>query len=148
MDEFELTITVDRPVEDVWAFFQDYGRYSEWNPGVAEVRQTSPGEMNVGGTFVFVGRFLGRKFESNAECTAYVLNQRLATKTTSGPFLLEIDTGFEAIDGGTRVKTLYRGDNRGFVKLAEPVALRVARKHFEAANENLKALLEAEAVPA
>jgi carbon monoxide dehydrogenase subunit G len=148
MNEFDLSITIGRPIDEVWAFFQDWARYSEWNPGVTEVRQTSPGQMDVGGTFVFVGKFLGRTFESNAVCTAYVPNERLATRTTSGPFLLEIDTRLEPADGGTRVTSSYRGENHGFVKLAEPVAIRVARKHFESANENLKALLEAEVVPA
>lgn len=148
MNEFQLTITVERPVEAVWAYFQDFSRYSEWNPQVSEARQTSPGPMDVGGTLMFVGKLLGRSYEAHAECTAFVPNQRFTTKTTSAPFHLEIDSIFETVDGGTRITSTYRGENRGFMKFAEPVAIRVARKQFEAANENLKALLEAETVTA
>jgi uncharacterized protein YndB with AHSA1/START domain len=148
MNGFEITITIDRPVEDVWAYFQDFARYPEWNPGLAEARQTSPGSMDVGGTLAFVGKILGRNYESNAQCTAYVAGERFGTRTTSGPFLLETDTILEPMDGGTRMTSSYRGENHGFMKLAEPVAIRVARKQFEAANENLKALLEVEPVPA
>jgi uncharacterized protein YndB with AHSA1/START domain len=148
MNGFEITITIDRPVEHVWAYFQDFGRYPEWNPGMAEARQTSPGPMDVGGTLAFVGKILGRSYESNVECTAYVSRTRFGTRTTSGPFLLETDTTLEPIGTGTKMTSSYRGENHGFMKLAEPVAIRVARKQFEAANENLKALLEAEPVPA
>ena len=148
MNEFQLTITVERPVEAVWAYFQDFSRYPEWNPQVSEARQTSPGPMAVGGTLMFAGRMLGRGYEAHAECTAYVPNERFTTRTISAPFHLEIDSTFEPVGGGTRITTTYRGENRGFMKFAEPVAIRVARKQFEAANENLKALLEAEPVPA
>jgi Polyketide cyclase / dehydrase and lipid transport len=139
MNEFELEITIDRPVDAVWSYFQDFSK---------EVRQTSAGPIGVGATLVFVGKLLGRNYESHSECTAYVPNERFATRTTSGPFLLEVDSRLEAVDGGTRMTSTYRGENHGFMKLAEPVAIRVARKQFEAANENLKALLEAEPVPA
>jgi carbon monoxide dehydrogenase subunit G len=148
MNEFQLTTTVERPVEAVWAFLQDFSGYSEWNPGVSEARQTSAGPMDVGGTLMFVGKLLGRSYESHAECTAHTPNEQFATKTTSAPFHLEIDNRLERVDGGTRLTSTYRGENRGFMKFAEPVAIRVVRKQFEAANENLKALLEAETVPA
>jgi hypothetical protein len=35
-----------------------------------------------------------------------------------------------------------------FFKLAEPVIVRLTKKHFETAAENLKALLEADTTPA
>jgi uncharacterized protein YndB with AHSA1/START domain len=148
MNEFELTVTIERPVEAVWTYFQDFSNYPDWNPGVSETRQTSAGPMDVGGTLAFVGRILGRSYETHAECTAYIVNERFATRTTAGPFHLEVDTRLEPVEGGTRMTSTYRGENRGFMKLAEPVAIRVARKQFEAANENLKALLEAEPVRA
>lgn len=148
MNEFELAITIARPTEAVWAYFQDFAKYPDWNPGMSEARQTSSGPMDVGGTLAFAGKTLGRSYESQAECTAFIPHERFAIRTTSGPFLLETDTRFEAIDGTTRMTSIYRGESHGFMKLAEPVVVRVARKQFEAANENLKALLEAEPVTA
>ncbi len=144
MNEFELSVTIDRPVEDVWAFMQDYSRYPEWTPGLAEARPMSDGPMDVGGELMFTGKFLGRSYENQAECTAFERNSRWVTRTKSGPFYIEYDTRFEPVDGGTRVTTTYRGESRGFFKLAEPAMVRVFRKQCEAANENMKALLEAE----
>ena len=43
---------------------------------------------------------------------------------------------------GTQVTSLYRGESRGFFKLAEPLVVRLTRKRFETAADNLRALLE------
>jgi hypothetical protein len=55
-----------------------------------------------------------------------------------------VETTLEPVDGGTRVTSVYRGESRGYFKLAEPVITRLTRKQFETAAENMKALLEAE----
>jgi len=60
----------------------------------------------------------------------------------SGPFLLEIESTLEAVDGGTKLTNRYRGESQGFFKLAEPVVIRLTRRQFEAACENFKELLE------
>jgi hypothetical protein len=95
---------------------------------------------------VYVGRFLGRSFESSSQYVEYVPNERFATKTTSGPFHLEIRNDFEVVDGGTRLTSVYKGESRGFFKLAEPAVVRLARRQFETATENFKELLEADAL--
>jgi hypothetical protein len=39
-----------------------------------------------------------------------------------------------------------QGESRGFFRLAEPLVVRLAKRQFETAGENLKALLEEHAV--
>jgi hypothetical protein len=46
------------------------------------------------------------------------------------------------VPAGTQVTSLYRGESRGFFKLAEPLVVRLTRKHFETAADNLRAFLE------
>ena len=74
MNEFELTITNERPVEAVWAYFQDLSKYPEGNPGMSDEGRArrAPGPMAVGGTLMFVGKPLGRSYESHTQCTAYL----------------------------------------------------------------------------
>jgi uncharacterized protein YndB with AHSA1/START domain len=147
MNEFEIVTVIDQPVDKVFAFLVDPSKIADWTPGVTEARQTSDGPLRVGTSVQFTGKFLGRGFESLSECTEYVPNQKFASKTTSGPIHLEVDYTLEPVDGGTRLVTVYRGESRGFFKLAEPVIVRLTKKHFETAQENLKALLEADAAP-
>jgi uncharacterized protein YndB with AHSA1/START domain len=147
MNEFEIEVVIDRPVEDVFAALVDVERSPDWNPGVTEVRRTSDGPVEVGSTIVYVGRFLGRNFESPSTCTEYVAGKTFTSRSASGPFDLEVANSLESLDGGTKLTTTYRGESKGFFKLAEPVVVRLAKKQFETATENLKALLEADALP-
>jgi uncharacterized protein YndB with AHSA1/START domain len=146
VNEFEIVTVINRPPEDVFGALQDFEKAPLWNPGVTEVRQTSAGPLGVGATIVYVGRFLGRSYESPSVYAEYVANERFASKTTSGPFHLEVENTLDPVEGGTRLTARYRGESRGFFKLAEPVVVRLTKKHFETASENLKALLEADAL--
>jgi uncharacterized protein YndB with AHSA1/START domain len=147
MNEFEIVVVIDRPAEDVFAALVDVDRAADWNPGVTEVRRTSDGPVEVGTTIVYVGRFLGRNFESPSKCTEYVAGKKFTSKSASGPFDLEVTNHLEPVDGATKLTTVYRGESKGFFRLAEPVVVRLAKKQFETATENLKALLEAGALP-
>jgi len=146
MEQFEIVTVINRPVEDVFTALQDFDKAPQWNPGLTEVRQTSDGPLGVGSTVVYIGRFLGRGYESPSTYTEYVADRRLTSTTTSGPFHLEVENTLDPLDGATRLTAVYRGESRGFFKLAEPVVVRLTRKHFETATENLKALLEADAL--
>ena len=144
MNEFAIVTVIDRPPDQVFPFLVDVDKAADWNPQVIEARKTSDGPFGVGTTVLYVGRFLGRRFESLAECTEYIPNERFSSKTISAPFHLEIENTLSSVEGGTKLATIYRGESRGFFKLAEPVIVRLTKKQFETATETLKALLEAE----
>jgi uncharacterized protein YndB with AHSA1/START domain len=142
MNEFTIVTMVGRPVDEVFAAITDLAQTPVWTPGLSEVRQTSDGPLAPGATIVFIGTFLGRSYESPAVCTALTENTLFATKTTTAPFYLEVETALEPTADGTRITSIYRGESHGFVKLAEPLVVRLARKQFESAYENLRTLLE------
>lgn len=142
MDEFTIITLIGRPVDEVFAVITDLAQTPVWTPGLSEVRQTSDGALAVGATIVYTGTFFGRSFHSPAVCTGLAENKLFATKTTTAPFYLEVETTLEPTPDGTRVTSVYRGESRGFVKLAEPLVARMGRKQFETAHENLRILLE------
>jgi uncharacterized protein YndB with AHSA1/START domain len=146
MNEFQIVRVIDRPADDVFAALVNLERVPDWNSSVIEVRRTDDGPLTVGSTLVYVGKFLGRKFESDAQVTEFVSNEKFSSKSVSGPFYLEIDNALETCDGGTRITSDYRGESRGFFKLAEPVMVRLSKNLFETSTDNLKALLEARAL--
>ena len=146
MNEFEITIVIERPVDDVFAVITDVSKTPAWTPGLTEVRRGGDGPLQVGEALTFVGSFLGRNYESVAACTELVAGERYGTKTSSGPFHLEIDSRLEPVANGTRLATVYRGESHGFFKIAESIVTRLARKQFETAAVNLKALMEEKAL--
>ena len=47
MARFETSVTIDRPVEEVWKFITDLSNMPKWS-NILESKQTSPGPMGVG----------------------------------------------------------------------------------------------------
>ena len=142
MNEFSTVTLIGRPVEDVFAALTDITRTPMWTPGLSEARQASQGPLESGATLVYTGTFLGLAHQSTVVCTDLAANKRFATRTTAGPFDLEVDITLEPSPGGTRVLNTCRGESRGFYKLAEPLVVRLTKKQTEAAYDNLRTLLE------
>jgi uncharacterized protein YndB with AHSA1/START domain len=142
MDQFTIVTVIGRPVEDVFAAMVDTDRMPLWTPGLSEVRITGDGPLAAGSTLVCRVTFLGRSFESQVVCTNLTENKNFATKSTAGPIYLETDAVLEPVAEGTRMTVTYRGESRGFFKLAEPLVVRQSKRYWETAAENLRALLE------
>ena len=107
------------PVEAVFAVIRDMSRTAVWTPGLTEGRQTSEGPLEPGATLVYRGEFLGRSYETPAVFTAFSENKQFATKSTAGPFYIEIDTTMEPVAAGTPGDQLLPGP--------EPRLLQVGR---------------------
>jgi Polyketide cyclase / dehydrase and lipid transport len=99
MISFDLDVTINRPVETVFAFATDPVTFPEWQPAVVESRQTSPGPMGVGTTGMNARKVMGQRVESTFEVASYTQNQVLSVKSTSGPVAYEITSSFEPVDG-------------------------------------------------
>jgi carbon monoxide dehydrogenase subunit G len=142
MNEFEVMTVINRPVEDVFAAVRDVAKSPLWTPGLLEVQRTGEDPLEVGGTMVYVGTFLGRRYESPVTCTTLIENKQLTTTTTGGPYFLEVDQRLEPDGAGTKLTVHCKGESRGFFKLAEPLVIRLTQRQFDTGGSNLKALLE------
>lgn len=142
MNEFTITTHIGRPAGDVFAAITDVARTPAWTPGLSGARQTSQGPLRPGATLLYAGTFLGRRYTSPVVCTALTQDKRFATRTTAGPFYLEVDITLEPSAGGTQVTSTCRGESRGFFTFAEPLVVRLTRKQTETAFANLRMLLE------
>ena len=146
MNEFTIVTVIARPVNEVFASITDTERMPLWMPGMSEVPVTSDGPLEAGSTLIYRGTFLGRGLDMPVVCTGLTENKHFGTRTTGGPFYLETDAELEPVAEGTQVTTTYRGESRGFFKLAEPLVVRLSKKHWEMAAENLRTLMEGNAI--
>jgi carbon monoxide dehydrogenase subunit G len=142
MNEFTIVTVIGRPVDEVFAAIRDVQRMPLWVPGLSEVRVTSDGPLEAGSTLLSRVTFLGRSFESRMVCAGLTEDKHFATRSTAGPIYLETDAVLEPVAEGTRVTSTYRGESRGFFKLAEPLVVRLSKRYWETAAENLRTLLE------
>ena len=146
MNEFTIVTVIARSVDEVFAILTDLERMPLWVPGMTEASVTSDGPVEAGSALLYRGAFLGRGLEMPFVCTSLTENKHFGTRTTGGPFYLETDAVLEPVAGGTRVTTAYRGESRGFFKLAEPLVVRLSKKHWDTAAENLRTLMDEHAI--
>ena len=146
MAKFDISVTIKRPVEDVFAVVSNPENAPKWQSGTLEAKQTSPGPIGVGTTTRSVSTVLGRRIEFEFEVTEFEPNRKQAGRSKSGPFPVQASTTFEPIEGGTRVNQTVEAEPGGFFKLAEPLLVTMTKRQFQSNLDNLKDLMEANAL--
>src|SRR5260370_23817995 len=91
------SITINKPVEKVYAYLTNLQNQVKLNPSLTEV--TLDGQMKVGTKYTQKGTVMGRAFETNNEIVALEQNKKFAVKAIAKPpasdvtntYLLEAD---------------------------------------------------------
>ena len=119
--ELATSITIDRPVSDVFAYWADLERAPEWAAPVIERRKLTEGPVGVGTQYRAVDQFPGRKVEFTVEITAFEPN-RLMAASWHEPMEGGWEARFEESNGGTRI-TMHAEMNPsgGVMKLLFPL---------------------------
>ena len=139
----ELSVVIERPVEEVFAFATDPENDPLWQSTSLETEQTSGGPVGVGSTFRNTSKLLGCRIETAYEVTEMEPPRRQCVRIVSGPIPGSGCYLFESADGGsTRFTQIFEAEVGGFFRLAEPLVGRALRRQMEADMETLKDLLE------
>lgn len=142
MAKIEHSVVIHRPIEEVFAYVARPENTPNWQSGMLESRQTSPGPMGVGTIFTEVRQMMGRAMEQTMEVTAYEPNRQWSFKSIKATVSHEAHLTFESISGGTQVNLTSLARPNGLLKLAMPIISRQLKKEFVSDFENLKQLLE------
>src|SRR5918911_4268790 len=116
MNKIERTITIHRPVEEVFAYVSDVEHGPRYTAGQREAHRTSSGPIGVGSTFATVGTFPRRA--AAFEITEYELNRRLAWKATSGA-RATTTWGFQPSGPSTRITFTRVADPHGLFRMPQ-----------------------------
>jgi uncharacterized protein YndB with AHSA1/START domain len=138
----EGSITINRPVEEVFAFLEDIENLAKWNEQAGQAEQTSQGPMGVGTTYRGSSEFMGRKMEWTSEITEYEPNRKVAQTLDLGPAEMAMSWVLEPVEGGTKFTIISEGEMGGLAKLAGPLMDRTMKKQMESNLTRLKGLLE------
>jgi uncharacterized membrane protein len=142
MEGFELTIMINRPIEEAFGFLSNLENDIKWRSEWVETRNTSGGTLGVGATFCLTGEFLGRRVPTNYEVIEYEPNRSAAWKTVSGPLPLTFQRTFERVEGGTRFTIRYEPEVRGFFKLVMSLLAGSVKRQHEGDLHKVKELME------
>ena len=141
MIQHEVTIHLNRPVEQVFAFLMDTSKLTTWQSNLIKIEKITEGPLRMGSLFQEVRRLGRRESEIQGEITAFEPNKRFETKTLTKPQVM-VSYSFEIEDGGTRLKHKFVMLTSGLMRLLEPVIASSIKKESEADFETLKRILE------
>lgn len=143
----ELSIVINRPVEEVFAYVANPENDPAWAGPVVVSRITSEPPIGVGTTAYQEVNFMGRRAELQAEVTQYVEDRLLHLRNTGGMKGSQTRT-FEPAGDGTRFTLVMEGEVPSALRFMEGMATRAIRRQTEADLEKLKAFLEDGTPPA
>ena len=141
MIQHEVTIHINRPVEQVFRFLADAKNLRTWQSNLVENEQLTKEPMGVGTRFREVRRMGPRQSEIQIEITDFELNKRFATKTLNQPQVTVTYT-FEPEDGGTRVTNKFVMLTSEDMRLLEPSLADSIKKDTDSDFEKLRYVIE------
>jgi ribosome-associated toxin RatA of RatAB toxin-antitoxin module len=142
--KIERSVVLGSPVDDVWAFMDNLDNYPVFTPGLAEMRETTPGPRQIGSQIVWIYHFLGQQFEVTLEVTEYQPPNRFGANISAGPIQMRGTWDYAPLDArATTLRCTLEGETAGVFKLADPLVARAMERQMAASYGTLKDLLEA-----
>jgi uncharacterized protein YndB with AHSA1/START domain len=140
MIRHEVTIHLDKPVEQVFAFLTDTGKLSTWQSNLIKSEQLTEGPLRTGSRFREIRLINNKEEEIEAEITTLEPNRRLETKTVTKPQAM-VSYSLEPEQGGTRLHYKFVLETSGPMRLMEPIMASSIKKGSQADFETLKRVL-------
>jgi len=143
MAKIQMSVTIDRPVKEVWKFMADFSGAKIKDPSV-EGRYTSSGERRVGVSTELV--YPEQKL--SLRVLEFEENRKIALEFTSGPIRGSRTTfSFETVDGKTKVTRSDDVRATGLYRLFGFMITRTVMKTMTDDLMNTKRAMESEQRP-
>lgn len=144
MLEVSHSITVDRPVSDVFAYLDEPANHVEITPSLATVSNVEPLE-NGGKRVDHTYKMAGISLDGELEQTTHVPNERMVFEMR-GDLSGKIEIAFSEVHDGTEVTYSASYDVPGnvFATVAKPFVKRYNERELRLTLENLQTQLENE----
>lgn len=142
MTSFETSVVIVSPVETVFAYITNINNNANWQKILVHAATTNGDILDVGATYSYTVRFMGKTIETEAVVTAFERNRLFSAKSLRGPVMGEFHLTFEPAAAGTALTTRCRAE-LGFFRFIGPLAIRFAKEQYRRDLNALKAILEA-----
>ena len=144
MAKLESTVTIARPVEEVFRFFLDLDKNApKTDPNVDSVVKTPEGPTGPGTTFHFRQKALGKMRETTTIFISLEPNRKIEMEARLGPLRPKGAITFDQTNRGTTVSVRLNPNPVGALKLLSPVFARIGQKIWAERLARIKAALEA-----
>ncbi len=141
MIEFDTSVRIDRPSEEVFEYVSNAENFPAWNSAVQSVRRTS-GEGDVGSTYLMERDLPNGRAENELEILTRSAPTEFDLRTTSGPTPFTYRYRFTSEDGVTEVRLAAEVELGGVAGALGPLASRAVKRGVDANFATLKGILE------
>jgi uncharacterized protein YndB with AHSA1/START domain len=138
-----MTVTIARPVEDVFAVLSDVTKVPAWSSNTIEETLLTPGPLRKGSRRrAVIKGFAGRTMQNEAEMVDFEPNRRMVIKVLDAPVPADIVIEFTPVEGGTRLDWTGIVSPTGILAPTASLMAWFYRLVFEKDLRNLKALMD------
>ena len=144
MPQASYSVTINRPVDEVFAFVTDGEQCKRWRPGVMDiVKATGEAHGGVGTRYLQgVKGPLGRRIRADYEITVYEPNKLIEFQTVAGPARPHGRYEFAATNGGTNLTFSLDAELTGIRRMLMAGAVQRTMDGEVRTLDNLKQVLE------
>jgi uncharacterized protein YndB with AHSA1/START domain len=144
MAEFQASVTIKRPREEVFRYLVDPNSQTVWNSGLQEFIADWTGEPKVGDRARGTVKVAGRQIHWETETTEIEPPARVVYRSVEAPFPFTLQWNLLDRDGDTEVQHNGSTGTMGgfFGKLADPLVALMYQRDMNSNLSNLKAVLE------
>jgi uncharacterized protein YndB with AHSA1/START domain len=139
---FETSVRIDRPVDEVFDYVSDPTSFPRWNSAVQEVRLTSAGADGVGATYLMERDLPGGRAENVLEVVEVNRPTLFVIRTTSGPTPFHYRYVLGEDDGATLLQLAAEVELGGVAGALGPLASRAVKRGVDSNFADLKRILE------
>jgi len=138
----DLSVTIERPIEEVFAYVVAIENLHEWTPVIQDSWPLSGNPPEVGSTYMVKAQVMGITMEIPSEVTGYKSNWLYAYKSY-GTLAYEDTITFQETEAGTIVTEHLNMRSEGwFSRLLDPLKLIISKRSHRENQQLLKTVLE------
>jgi uncharacterized protein YndB with AHSA1/START domain len=138
MTSVELTVTIARPVADVFRVVSTPELATRWSSNAIEEHMTTPGPLGVGSRRrATVRGFAGGTTQNEIEVTDYEPGRRLSVRSIEAPMPFASEWTVTPVDSGARVDWRWAFHPRGWQRPFGPLVGFVFRRAFASDHSRL-----------
>jgi uncharacterized protein YndB with AHSA1/START domain len=141
MAHAENSLTINRPIPDVFNYLLDGANNQKWRPGVLDIAHDASTPAGLGAVYKQGLKGPGGRIDGDYKITQLQPNQRIEFQVITGPARPTGTYTLEQAEGGTKVTFVLDFQPKGLAKLMDGIIAKTMQT--EVGNlANLKTVLE------
>ena len=144
MPSFQISIDIDKPVQDVFAYTSQIENRMKWQPSLQKVVAKSEGPMCQGTKWLETTKIGTRTEDFEMLYKTFEPNKRILEDVKGRIMTGKIDILFEDQGAKTRLIVIFNAQFKGLLKLVSPLVIPVIKRGITEDVTLLKGLIEAQ----